>query len=448
LNLGAIDAGANSLEIKAGGAILQALGTGSSTNIIAGSADLASIFGGASGGLAISTNTQLTGALTATVGAEADFGGIRIQNTGAEPASVTLTDNAIAGASVSFLNTGNITSTAGISLKTVTGGDIALLSNGNISWDVGTLATPSGSVLISADGSLGVSGALSSPVDLALSSTTAISVSGSVVTAGTGTASFTAPSVALNGTVDSADDVGIIATTIDLGSGSSTGAAHDVILAAGNITATNATVSAGHDISAAVTGDMRLNGSGFTAGNDIYVNMLGATSTLYLNDVAGLPPSFLWAQAPSTIHLNYAAQAFGGMVVDGVAVDPSTYVTKAGGSGLFYGAAKAPASPGAGLDVVYGVAPGTTDIVAPTLVDAVMAAINSSTTSVTPPAGTLPPGAYGDGLAAQGDLGDQTVGGTEGQFGGEEEEENKTDKATGLKKKSNKSITKKLSTCS
>jgi len=448
LTLGAIDAGANAVVIKAGGAILQAPGTGSSTNIIAGSADLSSIFGGASGDLAISTNTQITGALAATVGAEADFGGIRIQNTGAQPTSVTLTDNALAGAGVSFLNTNDITSTSGITLKTVTGGDLALLSNGNIIWDGGSLATPSGSVLISADGSLGVTGALSSPVDLALSSTTSINVGGSVVTAGSGTASFTAPTVTLNGSVDSADDVGIIATTIDLGSGSSTGAAHDAILAASNITATNTTVSAGHDISAAVTGDLRLNGSGFTAGNDIYVKLLGASSTLYLNDAAGLPPSFLWAQAPSTIHLNYAAKAFGGMVVDGIAVDPLTFVSSSGGSGLFYGAAKAPASPGAGLDVVYGLAPGTTDIVAPTLVDAVMAAINSSTTSVTPPAGTLPPGEYGNGLGAQGDLGDQTVGGTEGQFGGDEEEENKTDKATGLKKKPNKSITKKLSTCS
>ena len=190
LFLGAINAGANPVEIKAGGAILKAAGTETSTNIIAGSADLASIFGGASGDLAISTDTQITGALTATVGADADFGGIRIKNTGAQPASVTLTDNALAGAGVSFLNTGNITSTSGFTLKTLTGGDLALLSNGNITWDGGSLSTPSGSVLMSADGTLAVTGALSSPVDLALSSTVAINVNagGSVITTGTGTA--------------------------------------------------------------------------------------------------------------------------------------------------------------------------------------------------------------------------------------------------------------------
>ena len=454
LNLGAIDAGANPVQIKAGGAILQAPGTGSSTNIIASSADLSSIFGGASGDLAISSNTQITGALTATVGTGADFGGIRIQNSGAQPASVTLTDSALAGSSVSFLNTGDITSTSDITLKTLTGGDLALLSNGNITWDGGSLNTPTGSVLISADGSLGVTGTLSAPVDLALSSNVAINVSGSVVTSGTGTASFTAPSLAINGSVNSADDVGLIADTLNLGAGSSTGAAHDVIVAASNVTATNATVSAGHDISAAVTGDMRLNATGFTAGNDIFIKMLGATSTLYLNDTTGLARAFIWAQAPSTIHLAFPARDSGGsMVVDGVAVDPLKFVSTSGGSGLFYGPTMLPATPGTGLELAYGIAtPGALNTVAPTLFDAVIAAVTASTTKVTSP---VLPGTLGDGLGLTGSGGtlgsDQTVGGTEGSFGGgdkEDEDKNKKDDATGLKKEADKPTIKKLSTCS
>ncbi|MBE0622079.1 MAG: hypothetical protein IH605_15915, partial [Burkholderiales bacterium] len=446
LALGVIDAGANEVEIKAGGAILQAAGTEAATNVIASLANLTSVFGGASGGLAISTNTQLSGALTATVGAEADFGGIRIQNTGAAPATLTLVDNALAGASVSFLNTGNITSTAGYTLQTLTGGDLGLLSNGNITWDGGTLATPSGSALISADGTLDVTGALSSPVDLALSSGSAINVngSGSVRTQGTGTASFTASSVVINGSVDAADDVGIIADTINFGAGSSTHAGHDVIFGAANVLATNASVEADHDISGAVTGDLRLNGSSFTAGNDIIVNMLGALSTLYLNDVAGLPQSFLWAKAPSTIHLDYAARTSGGLVVDGVAVDPSTYVTKAGGSGLYYGAAKNPASIGAGLELTYAdgtVAPGggSGSGAEPTVIDAVLAAINAITPATqttglapasTPDLNDLPATGAGPGA-------DET-GGDEGTFGanGDEEDENQTDAQTGLKKKS------------
>ena len=86
---------------------------------------------------------------------------------------------------------------------------------------------------------------------------------------------------------------------------------------------------------------MRLNATGFTAGNDIFIKMLGATSTLYLNDTTGLARAFIWAQAPSTIHLAFPARDSGGMVVDGVAVDPLKFVSTSGGSGLFYGAAMA-----------------------------------------------------------------------------------------------------------
>jgi len=459
LILGAINAGANPVEIKAGGAILKAAGTETSTNIIAGAADLASIFGGKSGDLAISTDTQITGALTATVGAGADYGGIRIKNSGAQPVSVTLIDNALAGAGVSFLNTGDITGTSGFTLKTLKGGDLALLSNGNITWDGGNLSTPSGSVLISADGTIAVTGALSSPVDLALSSGIAIKVNGSVSTDGTGTAAFTAPSVVINGSVSAADDVGVIANTINLGAGSNTSAGHDVIFAAANVTATNASVAAGHDISAAVTGDLRLNGSGFTAGNDIFIKLMGATSTLYLNDAAGLPRSFLWAQAPSTIHLDFPARAAGGMVVDGVAVDPLTYAAAAGGSGLFFGAIMAPATPGTGLELTYAngtAVPGTTTV-APTVVDAVVAAISASTTAVTRPTGPLSSATFDvnrpPSTASGGTLGSGEIGGTEGTFGGstdakKDDDKNKTDAETGLKKQADKPTTKRLATCS
>ncbi|MFH1044641.1 MAG: hypothetical protein V1796_06275, partial [Pseudomonadota bacterium] len=387
----------------------------------------------------------------ASVGAEADHGGIRIKNTGAQPVSVTLADNALAGAGVSFLNTGNITSTSDFTLTTLKGGDLALLSNGSITWDGGSLSTPTGSVLMSADGSIAVTGELSSPVDLALSSIVAININGSVSTSGTGTAAFTAPSVVIYGTVNAADDVGIIATnSIDLGSGSSTSAGHDVIMAAANITATNAAVFAVHDISAAVTGDLRLNdGSGFTARNDIFVNLMGATSTLYLNDAALLPRSYLWANAPSTIHLDFRARAAGGMVVDGMAVDPLTFVAESGASGLFNGADMSPASLGSGLEVIYG----TPTTIAPTIFDAVMAAINSSTTQPTNPLpfGTFD-GGQGSGTGLGGTQGAGGIGGAEGTFGGsdgtEEEDQNKTDEATGLKKEADKPTAKKLSTCS
>jgi hypothetical protein len=372
---------------------------------------------------------------------------------------VTLTDNALAGASVSFLNTGNITSTSGYSLKTLNGGDLALLSNGNITWDGGSLATPSGSALVSADGSVAVTGAMSSPVDLALSSKVAINVSGSVSTGGAGTASFTAPSVVIDGALSAADDVGMIADTINFGAGSRTDAGHDVILAAANVTATNATVTAGHDISAAVTGDLHLNGSGFTAANDIFIKLLGAGSTLYLNDASGPPRSFLWAQSPATIHLAFPARSTGGMIVDGAAADPLKFAAAAGGSGLFYGATMSTASLGAGLDLTYGIAGSdATTVIAPTVFDAVIAAINTATTSTTRPVDPLLPGSFdaGQGLRSGfgGTSGSDGIGGEAGSFGGAKEakkdgeDKNKTDKETGLKKQEDKAIVKKLATCS
>ncbi|MBE0618979.1 MAG: hypothetical protein IH605_00125, partial [Burkholderiales bacterium] len=162
--------------------------------------------------------------------------------------------------------------------------------------------------------------------------------------------------------------------------------------------------------------------------------------------------SFLWAKAPSTIHLDYAARTSGGLVVDGVAVDPSTFVTSAGGSGLYYGAAKTPASVGAGLELTYAdgtVTPGAS--VQPTVIDAVLAAINA-VTPATQTTGLAPASTpdLNDLPATGAGPGDDGTSGDDGTFGanGDEEDENQTDAQTGLKKKSKKRTTKKLSTCS
>jgi hypothetical protein len=141
-------------------------------------------------------------------------------------------------------------------------------------------------------------------------------------------------------------------------------------------------------------------------------------------------------------------------VINGAEVDPFTFVSSAGGSGLFYGPAMAPATYGAGLDLVYagGTIPGGIQV-APTLTDALLASVTATTTfSPTNTPGQLP-GTFDAGGAAGsgGKFGsDQTIGGTEGNFAGDEEkkDENKTDEATGLKKKEDKAIAKKLSTCS
>jgi len=167
--------------------------------------------------------------------------------------------------------------------------------------------------------------------------------------------------------------------------------------------------------------------------------------------VTGLTRAFIWAQAPATIHLDFPARIADGMMVDGVAADPLTFAAAAGASGLFYGATMAPATLGTGLEVTYaygtGIPGGTT--VAPTLFDAVMAAISAS---ITQPTGPLPPGTFGPNLGPQtgsgGTLGSGEIGGTEGTFGGDDNDSNKTDKETGLKKQADKPTIKKLATCS
>jgi hypothetical protein len=322
---------------------------------------------------------------------------------------------------------------------------------------------------MSALGMLTVARPLSQPVDLALSSATAINVNSSVSTSGSGTAAFVAPNVMINGSVNAASDVGIIANTISFGAGSSTHAGHDVVLAAANVTATNASVSAGHDILAAVAGDMHLNGSGLTAGTDVFVSMLGANSTLYLNDAAGLPQSFIWAQAPSTIHMSFPARASGGMVVDGLAVDPLTFAAAPGASGLFYGTAETPATLSSGLDLTYGVS--ATATAPPGVLDAVFAALGASSSNATgagsPPAGTTPLGTIDvNALPPTGSIGlpggDQT-GGTPGTFGGPTGQtgdstssststststsQTQTDPVTGLTKLPDKTIAKSIGTC-
>jgi hypothetical protein len=109
----------------------------------------------------------------------------------------------------------------------------------------------------------------------------------------------------------------------------------------------------------------------------------------------------------------------------------------------------APATVGTGLEVTYGLTGSGTSTVAPTLFDAVMAAISAS---ITQPTGPLPPGTFGPNLGPQtgsgGTLGSGEIGGTEGTFGGDDNDSNKTDKETGLKKQADKPTIKKLATCS
>ena len=434
IGIGTINA-SGSVTVNARGAIIDDnAATAGTVNITAGSATLTSATGGAAGGLAISADTAVTGAITASVGTGSANGGIRIANYGGAPASVSLTDNAAAGGKASFFNSADITNTNNYTLKTLNGGDLALQSGGNLTYTGGSLATPSGSVLVGAGGTLNVSGTLSTPanVDLALAGATAVNVGGGVTTAGTGTIAITAPAVSVGGSLNSGDDVGVIATSLSLGSGSTVNAGHDVIFQGGDVTATSSKVTAAHDINFTLAGDLHLNnGSSLTAGNDIWLALNGGISTLYLNDAAAMAPSYLWAKAPSTIHLTYALRTSGGIVVDGVAANAADFSTKTGASGLFFGPLMSPAAPGSGL-IVLGVSKAplvTAEAIAAitnTTNSTVLATIASTTTSTSTTstqsgnANFVPPlasaGAAGTSLTMLNTT--QTIGGGEGTFGG------------------------------
>lgn len=182
--------------------------------------------------------------------------------------------------------------------------------------------------------------------------------------------------------------------------------------AQGNMSLTNTSVSAGADVWLAAVGDIRLNsGSSAVAGTDVSVSLGGATSTLYVNDTAGLPASRVWAKSPSTIYLDFYARSTGGVVIDGM---PGT-TTTAGGSGFYVGATPLPASLGSGLKIAYA-APAI--VIDPCITNPALCKLEPPkppiesapiTFEITGPGGTQP-----------GDLG-PTVGGTEGSFGGEED---------------------------
>jgi hypothetical protein len=144
-------------------------------------------------------------------------------------------------------------------------------------------------------------------------------------------------------------------------------------------------------------------------------------------------------------------------VVDGATVDPLTFSALLGESGFFHTAAMIPAPLGSGLDVIYGLSAPTT--LASGILDAVLAAINTSGTTTTGRPGnqTQPGGLGADRIVTaglDGSVGGDGTGGAEGTFGGpssdgtkDDKDKNKTDTATGIKKQEDKAIVKKLVSC-
>jgi hypothetical protein len=138
------------------------------------------------------------------------------------------------------------------------------------------------------------------------------------------------------------------------------------------------------DVSIAVGGDIRLNdGAHISAANDVYLDLLGPASTLYLNDAPGYANSSyilsdIGTGVIGTAHLTFLTRNSGGIVIDG----EETTTTIMGGSGFFAVDTSTPALPDAGLEITYAQQAG--DSIAAQLVNALNRAVENASTTETP----------------------------------------------------------------
>ncbi|MDK9723920.1 MAG: filamentous hemagglutinin N-terminal domain-containing protein [Sterolibacteriaceae bacterium MAG5] len=403
--IGFIDAQGGTVDIKAGGAILEPTGETSGTaNIKANTVTLTSYYGGASGGLAISTDVQSASSINATVETAATYGGISIRAIDNLPANLSLIDSATNNPSVYFYYAGPIALTANHHFRGVAGVDLYVQSGSNITNVSGTPfsggGTP-GKVRLAAAGDLTTGGTLSySSSDVTLSAGGKLQIDHAVDGA----------NVTLNG------------GNIQLGSGV-TGTSSlkfsgtDLVANGYGGTSTFLKATSGA-VTGNVSGNIKLNDGAYIYGStDVSLTLTGTASTLYLNEASSAYASYLLAGLPSTITLDFTNRSTGGVVINGVTTTSSV----ANGSGLFVSSHSNPATAGAGLAMKYGVV--TT---APSVVTDVITTVTNSTSSTTtsttsstqtsnvPPP---PPPPTTGGTSTLPTVGNQTIGGTAGQFG-------------------------------
>jgi filamentous hemagglutinin family protein len=347
--LNAVYGGAN---VQAAGAILRSGGNANGVNIVADSVALTSVNGGPSNGLAISAFTQATSSLTADVNAgTATYGGISVQNFGAQPGTISLIDGALnpaklsgGSASIAFYNSGDLALNGSAVFNSSNSGDMAISSGGNLDYSTG-LAPTSGSVQLSAKNTLNMVGSLTNTGDLQLGGSV-VNVDGA---AGGANVVVSANTININGSVTAAKNVALAAPLvggiINLYGGvtangtSSTPSsingipytgiafiAQDLNAYGGYLNTTTAT----GDISGLVSGNITLNnGANFKAGNDIDLVLAGGGSTVALNGSYMLA-DYMTA-IPATIYIDFLTRGSGGVMIDGTA----TTTSLPGGSGFF-----------------------------------------------------------------------------------------------------------------
>ncbi|HET6719768.1 MAG TPA: hypothetical protein VFH22_08980, partial [Rhodocyclaceae bacterium] len=410
LALGLVSAG-GSVSIAADGAILDNNGT--ATNIAtSGLVQISSSTGGSSvGTLAVSADVDGASSIIVDVPATATYGGIRINHTNVPTSAtaITLSDNSLLGGQfvdyttnasvdatrysqlllVSNLTPVGLFTTGSIDLSTPLAGFTVVSSNSNVGIQAGGNMILAGGSIFGAGNVVASAGGLLD-ISTSLVAGTVASVSGGSVNIGsTGTLAGTA-GVAINtpgaltvsGTVSSAGGAAVIAAaSVSMQAGSSIGGATGVsVSSVGDVALSGASITGGLatspgdvlvtstagaitlDNGASIVGDnanstVKLsaatnislsNGSGIVSGNDVYLSLQGSTAALMLNG-----SSFVLADKLSTpgqtIYLDFLGRSSGGIVIDGV----ETSSWSVGGSGLFTGNLSTIATLGFGLVTNY-----------------------------------------------------------------------------------------------
>jgi filamentous hemagglutinin family protein len=494
--LGLLDAGAGSIGVTAQTAILDNNAGG--LNVKAAYATLTSQTGGTSGGLAISSDLNVSTNILASVSSGSPYGGIYLQSFSASaPATIALTDAASLQPMVKFYQNSSLTLGSGHSFNAGTG-SIIVGSGGSMSGIQTSRfgGTPASLVLIADPGNMSLSGPLSMPssniglsaangvLDIAyplsganltlhggtLNVSASTSATGDIA-AGAGVMNINGPVSVQNaaltaGTLNVSNTGGVYASNhlaavvsgdINITGGYLKTYAGDIeLLVGGSLNMGNASyggeIWGGYnrltayypDVSIAVGGDIKTNnGAHIKAANSVYLDLLGSTSKLVLNDgTAGYAPSYILTDIGTgvigTTHLTFLTRTSGGVVIDGV----EGTKTVVGGSGFFALNLSTPATAGAGLDIAYVTSgQGGNDTVTAQLADTMNKAAEKALSTTTPVDNDATPQSGKPGT-------ENTASCAEGSFGcDEEKKEGRTSDGSANSSKTEKAARKKVAQC-
>lgn len=435
--------GAAAITVSAQGQILDDNG-GSVANLSTGAGNItltSQVGTPIAGTLAISADVSTTGGVTATVSG-GPYGSIVIRDVGANQAgSVNLNASAAsAEGNVGYFRDGNLNLAPSISLTPMAGvGTAAVGASGDINVTAaytlngakaGILAGGDLNVLTTltlngADNYIAAAGNMNLTAgDVAMNganSNTAVAGStlsitgGRTLQAGAGKPlDVIAGAISLdNGTLFSGGDLMLVTpgdvtmingSTLASGTGTLTFLANNMNVASG-------AVSAGQGIDGTLFGGLTLGalagGTGTMSANNGIVDLaIGGTGIEMFNG-SNINSTDATQPAGGLIKLFFAGISSGGSMIDGIPTFDGGY--KVGGSTL--------ASLGSGLDVSYGVLSNPVS-------DAMVSAMNSTTdsggsTNETTPSLDLVGNTTTAGTDTIGTIGTQTIGGTEGTFGGD-----------------------------